>query len=481
MIERWNSEIDTYLVYAGLFSAIVTAFNVQSYSSLQQKPDPALAAVLQISLQLSSLSVNPPFVNPTHPAFGSADAASAGPALVPPPDAATVALNALWFSSLVLSLSSASIGIMVKQWLNEYKSGLSSGSQKTSLETRETPYSARLRQYRLNNLVKWRVDVVVLAIPILLQLALAFFLAGLLVLAWTLHHAGAAITTFLVTVLVTFSLATVVLPSVKSSCAYLSPQALVVDATFQIMRRIFCRVLHGLVAPIRTCARRLVDGESNTVVPRKAAELVRDVTGSVLLWCRNSGQDRNAPLRTWRTREKEAIALSGESLDLDMLATAYDTSLADPKILDAAAKCLTDASKMSVIWAFDRFHAVATKHFGPTFTALNLVVSARPASFDLWWNAMLSMLASPVTMSTRDKLKDYLGYIRFSRQSLPAGAHADWILCGLSAAIWNESSNLQTIYGASDSARKVHGLVTVLQGLLVVDGRIGTKTIRYGE
>ncbi|EIW53860.1 uncharacterized protein TRAVEDRAFT_87322, partial [Trametes versicolor FP-101664 SS1] len=35
MVERWNKEIDTYLVLAGLFSAILTAFNVQSYLLLQ--------------------------------------------------------------------------------------------------------------------------------------------------------------------------------------------------------------------------------------------------------------------------------------------------------------------------------------------------------------------------------------------------------------------------------------------------------------
>ncbi|KAI0365883.1 hypothetical protein BV20DRAFT_953293, partial [Pilatotrama ljubarskyi] len=163
MIERWNSEIDTYLVYAGLFSAIVTAFNVQSYLPLQQTPDPTLAAILQISLQLSSLSINPPFLNSTHPAFGSTDAARAGPAPGPPVGTAIVALNALWFSSLVLSLSSASVGIMVKQWLNAYKSGLS--SEKTSRETRETRESARVRQYRLNNLIRWRVEAIVLAVP----------------------------------------------------------------------------------------------------------------------------------------------------------------------------------------------------------------------------------------------------------------------------------------------------------------------------
>ncbi|KAI0359369.1 hypothetical protein OH77DRAFT_1395060, partial [Trametes cingulata] len=227
MVERWNSEIDTYLVYAGLFSAIVTAFNVQSYLVLQQQPDPMLAAMQQISLQLSSLAIHPPFVNSTHPAFGASDAARAGPAPGPPPDAATVAINTLWFSSLVLSLSSASVGIMVKQWLNEFKSGLPSDkTASASGESRkgETQESARLRQYRLNNLEKWRVDIVIVAVPILLQLALALFLAGLLVLVWTLDHTVAAVTTTSVSTLAIFTLATMLLPAFKQSCAYLSPQ-----------------------------------------------------------------------------------------------------------------------------------------------------------------------------------------------------------------------------------------------------------------
>ena len=45
---------------AGLFSAILTAFNVQSYILLQPaSPDPTLAVLQQISLQLNSFSVNP--------------------------------------------------------------------------------------------------------------------------------------------------------------------------------------------------------------------------------------------------------------------------------------------------------------------------------------------------------------------------------------------------------------------------------------
>ncbi|KAI8984840.1 hypothetical protein BD414DRAFT_380825, partial [Trametes punicea] len=165
MTKRWNKEIDTHLVFAALFSAILTAFNVQSYQMLQPPTlDPVLGALQQISAQLSSFSTNPPFINSTHPAFKQTDATTV-PSPLPP--ASAIWLNALWFSSLVLSLSSASIGIMVKQWLNEYNSGISSGTSREA---------ARIRQHRLNNLKRWRVAEIMTMIPILLQLSLALFL-----------------------------------------------------------------------------------------------------------------------------------------------------------------------------------------------------------------------------------------------------------------------------------------------------------------
>ncbi|KAL1940416.1 hypothetical protein VTO73DRAFT_8988 [Trametes versicolor] len=68
MIRRWNQEIDTYLVFAGLFSAILTAFNVQSYLLLQPAaPDPSFVVLQQISAQLGSFSISPHFVNSTQP------------------------------------------------------------------------------------------------------------------------------------------------------------------------------------------------------------------------------------------------------------------------------------------------------------------------------------------------------------------------------------------------------------------------------
>ncbi|KAI0698824.1 hypothetical protein C8Q76DRAFT_633950, partial [Earliella scabrosa] len=185
LVLRWNGEIDTLLVYAGLFSAVLTAFNVQSYTLLTPDPqDRLLDTLQQISAQLGSLSfsVNPSFVNSTTPAIIQTP--------VPPPQAprSAVWLNTLWFSSLIFSLSAASIGIMVKQWLNEYSAGLSGSSRQT----------ARLRQQRLNSLIKWRVGSIVAILPVLLQIALVLFFSGLLILLWGLNDVVAGVASALI-------------------------------------------------------------------------------------------------------------------------------------------------------------------------------------------------------------------------------------------------------------------------------------------
>ncbi|KAI0331616.1 hypothetical protein GY45DRAFT_1207933, partial [Cubamyces sp. BRFM 1775] len=213
LIERWIKEIDTYLVYAGLFSAILTAFNVESYQLLQPaSPDPSPPILKHISLQLSSLSYVPPFINSTHPPFSSSGANPTTPSVIP---TWAIWLNVFWFSGLVLSLSAASIGILVKQWINEFQSGLFGDSE----------HIARLRQYRLNNLERCHVGSIVNLIPVLLQGALALFLAGLLALLWNLHRAVAAVTSLFVLAIAVFIVGTTIAPLLTERCAYLSPQS----------------------------------------------------------------------------------------------------------------------------------------------------------------------------------------------------------------------------------------------------------------
>ncbi|TFK93332.1 hypothetical protein K466DRAFT_454300, partial [Polyporus arcularius HHB13444] len=150
LLGRWKEEMDSLLIYAGVSSAVLTAFNVESYHLLQPDPsDPTLAVLKQISAQLNGYTFTPPFLNATNTTAGTGHLAPA-PFQAP---ASAVWLNSLWFSSLVFSFASALLALFVKQWIYEAMVG------GTSRE------SARLRQYRFDGLLKWHVGTVVVVLP----------------------------------------------------------------------------------------------------------------------------------------------------------------------------------------------------------------------------------------------------------------------------------------------------------------------------
>ncbi|KAI0744467.1 hypothetical protein C8Q76DRAFT_851493 [Earliella scabrosa] len=298
LVDKWNNEIDALLVYAGLFSAVLTAFNVQSYSLLAPDPqDRILDTLQQISAQLGSFSVNPSYLNSTTPAVSQTMPSSRAPR-------SAVWLNTLWFSSLIFSLSAASIGIMVKQWLNEYGTGLSGSSRQT----------ARLRQHRLNSLIKWRVGSIVAVLPVLLQIALVLFFAGLLVLLWGLNNIVAGVASALIGILFVVTATSILLPSLKRDCCYISPPAYWVFIVLFPLKFVWYHICFYISA--------LLDG-----------------------WPED-GRDPPSPL--WRTWEIQHVSGTSEDLDRDIIAQAYTTTL-DPVQLDIASPCLSELSPVQVV------------------------------------------------------------------------------------------------------------------------------------
>ena len=193
---------------AGLFSAIVTAFLIESYRWLSQNPEDAAVKLLaEISSKLDGgtltrrLEEFPTLATDVVPFSASLS---------------TIVINSLWFVSLVAALSSAFIGILVKQWLREYMRPVST-----------TPIDAlSLRQLDYQALKDWGVVEIISFLPLLLQLSLALFLVGLLYLLWTLHNVVAGILTAVVATVFVFYTATTVLPALQqSSCPYKSPQS----------------------------------------------------------------------------------------------------------------------------------------------------------------------------------------------------------------------------------------------------------------
>ncbi|KAH9848622.1 hypothetical protein C2E23DRAFT_421970 [Lenzites betulinus] len=394
MVKRWKEEIDTYLVFAGLFSSVLTTLSVQSYPLLQPPPpDPSISILQHISVQLASFSVNPPFVNSTQSSgAGGQDASS--PAPVP---RWAVWLNGLWFSSLILSLTSASVGIMAKQWLNEYSSGVSGTSRS----------AVRVRQHRLNNLRAWHVEDVVNTIPVLLQLALAFFLSGLLILLWNYNNDVAAIASALVGVLAVFTLFTTLLPLFSQSCSYLTSHIRMLHSLWQTM-----------AAQARTATGRFVD------------MMIRLRDTSV----KAPPKRRVARKQTWQGRERSAIEKRAGDLDIQSLVEAYNITL-HPDALSAASVCLMDFYHEDVVFYFRQLHKSAGEHFGAAADCWDGPLAFCNHQLLLWLLVILCKYRSGLSLEDDQETALAVYFKCGLWSSTMQAADAEWALSALNALI----------------------------------------------
>lgn len=189
---------------AGLFSAILTAFIVEVYKQLQEDTAATTAQLLRrIALRLD-------------------DAPSDQLAAFPKPFSPLtpiVVVNVLWFCGLVISLFTAVLGILAKQWIHAYNKWSEHALPKDTL---------LLRDFYQEGFIRWRVPEIIGILPALLQAGLLLFVAGLVVYLWTLHATLAAILSALISVLTILAGITIVLPAVCMDCPYKSPLGLLV-------------------------------------------------------------------------------------------------------------------------------------------------------------------------------------------------------------------------------------------------------------
>ena len=188
---------------AGLFSAVVTAFNIEAYKLLQDDPSQQTVQILQTISQLLQQGGNSTFV----PGYSPLPTTS--------PSRQSIRINTLWFTSLVCALVSALMGILVKQWLREYMA-------EVSLPSRD---SIRLRQHRFDGLVAWHVPGIMAFLPILLELSLILFFAGLIDFLFSLQPIVAGVVTSVVGLSLLFYVATTITPIFSRRCPFKSPQS----------------------------------------------------------------------------------------------------------------------------------------------------------------------------------------------------------------------------------------------------------------
>ncbi|KAK1235037.1 hypothetical protein PQX77_001746 [Marasmius sp. AFHP31] len=181
----WKDDLDTLLVFAGLFSAVVTGFLVESYQWLEEAPEDITVALLrQITQQMASTSEMLPL-----------------PPFKPSPSA--VRINVLWFLSLTIGLVVALIGLLCKQWTRELR---------RPTHTRSPNADVALILLRNSSVDKWHVNTIVTSLPMLLELALFLFFAGLLDLLHTRHPAPFVAVMVVVILTGLFYLATTLIP-----------------------------------------------------------------------------------------------------------------------------------------------------------------------------------------------------------------------------------------------------------------------------
>ncbi|KAJ3554872.1 hypothetical protein NM688_g2880 [Phlebia brevispora] len=113
MIDDFADDIDTLLVFAGLFSAVVTAFVIVSFTMLQPDNTQLTVQLLSVlTIRSGGVFASDSFLNSTAAGLPSTTTFQA--------PASAITISALWFTSLVLSLASALYGILAKQWCREY-------------------------------------------------------------------------------------------------------------------------------------------------------------------------------------------------------------------------------------------------------------------------------------------------------------------------------------------------------------------------
>ncbi|KAH9475293.1 hypothetical protein JR316_0012404 [Psilocybe cubensis] len=110
--EAWKDEVQNLLIFAGLFSAVVTGFIIESYKNLQPDPEDVMINLLsQIATRLERV----PGLNTTSTEPPLAQAQFS-------PSSSTIRVNTFWLISLVLSLATVLVGIVSLQWLREHQS-----------------------------------------------------------------------------------------------------------------------------------------------------------------------------------------------------------------------------------------------------------------------------------------------------------------------------------------------------------------------
>ncbi|KAJ7143670.1 hypothetical protein C8R46DRAFT_919548, partial [Mycena filopes] len=205
LVESWRGNMDGMLIFAGLFSASLTAFIIESYKTLTPDSGDTTAALLkQISGQLAASASGTTFEVPPQATFVGNT-----------PGVSSVVCNVLWFTSLGFSLACALVATLVEQWARDFIQ---------RAEMRPSPIKrARIFSYLYYGLKRFNMHLVVEVVPLLLHMSLVLFFAGLIAFLLPIHAAIMGVAAALLGIIVVMYCYLTILPLLSFDSPYRTP------------------------------------------------------------------------------------------------------------------------------------------------------------------------------------------------------------------------------------------------------------------
>ncbi|KAL1676107.1 hypothetical protein EV122DRAFT_217023, partial [Schizophyllum commune] len=221
MVKELNGTTDVLLVFAGLFSAVVTTFLSQSSQSLS-------ADYAQITANLVYELVHIQRAIAANSQVNDVPVSKLTPASTTH-SKTDLWVNGLWLISLTLSLLAALISVLAKQWIQHYNSV-------TGGTARER---ANIRHYRLLAFDRWHVPFIISFLPALLSMALLLFLGGLAVYFSPLDSTIAFVIIGFTSAIALLYVVSIILPIMITHCAYKTPVSNYIVLVAQFLARVF--------------------------------------------------------------------------------------------------------------------------------------------------------------------------------------------------------------------------------------------------
>ncbi|KIK65254.1 hypothetical protein GYMLUDRAFT_39613 [Collybiopsis luxurians FD-317 M1] len=237
MLGEARDGLDVMLVFAGLFSAVVTSFLVQTSQNLQLNSSDVSASLLAelIAVQRAAASgLNITLV----------PVATLTPTTKYVPTALDVWVNGLWAVSLTFALVVALAAVLIKQWLRHY-AAIPSGTPKGR---------SHIHQFKYAGFEKRQVQNIIGTLPSMMHISLGLFLTGLTVFLVPLQLTLACIIGTITFIAYTLYLVSKVIPIFIPQCPYQTPCSNVLQVFLiyfaHCMLCVWLRLMSGRQQPV---------------------------------------------------------------------------------------------------------------------------------------------------------------------------------------------------------------------------------------